>query len=321
MAVVTRIGLLFLLPLAAWAGTSADYSVDPTALDGGGALASSAAYTINPSTAPGAVGASANYVVRSGYAGLLLDLAGIAIDEPSSPMTLNERATLQLAVSEVYDDGTKKSLPVESVTWSAQSGPITGVNATGLVTAGSVYQNTSAVAQAALGNISDTVSLSVINTGLDDFAPYATDGLPDTWQVQYFGESETRCGPAMDYDGDGVVNLHEFAFGSDPSLPSAGFVQWNGNTTITAGSPMPYVFQSGTGTFSYSAAFSRRKDYAAWGISYAVEFSADLITWRASTSTPTVLADDGAVQAVYVPYMTFVNGKKATFFRVKVQTQ
>jgi hypothetical protein len=24
---------------------------------------------------------------------------------------------------------------------------------------------------------------------------------------------------------------------------------------------------------------------------------------------------------VYVPYMTFVNGKKATFFRVKVQTQ
>jgi hypothetical protein len=190
-----------------------------------------------------------------------------------------------------------------------------------LVTAGSVYQNTSAVAQAALGNFSDIVGLSVINTGLDDFAPYATDGLPDTWQVQYFGESSTRGGRAVDYDGDGVVNLHEFAFGTNPSLPSAGFVQWSGNAAITAGSPIPYVFQSGTGTFSYRAAFSRRKDYAAMGISYAVEFSGDLITWRASTSTPTVLADDGTVQAVYVPYMTFVNGKKATFFRVKVQTQ
>ena len=84
---------------------------------------------------------------------------------------------------------------------------------------------------------------------------------------------------------------------------------------------MPYVFQSGTGTFSYRAAFSRRKDFDTLGISYAVEFSGDLITWGASTSTPTVLADDGTVQAVYVPYMTFVNGKKATFFRVKVQTQ
>jgi hypothetical protein len=145
--------------------------------------------------------------------------------------------------------------------------------------------------------------------------------LPDAWQVQYFGESSTRGGRAVDYDGDGVVNLHEFAFGTNPSLPSAGFVQWSGNTAITAGSPIPYVFQSGTGTFSYRAAFSRRKDYAAMGISYAVEFSGDLITWRASTSTPTVLADDGTVQAVYVPYMTFVNGKKATFFRVKVQTQ
>jgi hypothetical protein len=321
MAVVTRICFLFLLPLAAWAGTSADYSIDPTVLDGGGALASSAAYTVNPSTGLGAVGASANYALRSGYAGQLLDLLDITIAEPSSPMTLNERATLQLAVTANCDDATKAVLSANDVTWSVQSGPLAGVNASGLVTAGSVYQDTAAVARAAMGNISDTVSLSVINTGLDDFAPYATDGLPDTWQVQYFGESSTRGGRAVDYDNDGVVNLLEFAFGTDPSQASGGSLQWSGNTAITAGSPIPYVSQSGTGTFSYRAAFSRRKDYAAWGISYAVEFSGDLITWKTSTSTPTVLADDGTAQAVYVPYMTFVNGKKATFFRVKVQTQ
>jgi hypothetical protein len=107
MAVETHICFLFLLPLAAWAGTSADYSIDPTALDGGGALASSAAYTFNPSTAPGVAGASANYALRSGYAGQLLDLVGIAIDEPASPMTLNERAALQLAVTATCDDATK----------------------------------------------------------------------------------------------------------------------------------------------------------------------------------------------------------------------
>ncbi len=323
MAVETRICFLFLLPLAVWAGTSADYSIDPTALDGGGALASSAAYTFNPSTAPGVAGASANYALRSGYAGQLLDLVGIAIDEPASPMTLNERAALQLAVTATCDDATKAVLSADDVTWSVQSGPLAGVNATGLVTAGSVYQNTAAVARAALGNISDTVSLSVINTGLDDFAPYAADGLPDIWQVQSFGESGTLGGPAMDYDGDGVINLHEFAFGSDPTLSSAGFVRWSGATSITPGLPIPYVFQSGTGTFSYRAAFSRRKDYAALGLSYVVEFSGDLSTWKASpsTSTPTVLADSGTVQVVYVPYLIFVNGKKANFFRVKVQTQ
>jgi len=321
MAVVTRIGFLFLLPLAAWAGTSADYSIDPAVLDGGGALASSAAYTVNPSTGLGAVGASANYALRSGYAGQLLDLLDITSAEPSSPMTLNERATLQLAVTANCDDATKAVLSANDVTWSVQSGPLAGVNATGLVTAGSVYQNAAAVARAALGNFSDTVGLSVINTGLDDFAPYATDGLPDTWQVQYFGESGTLGGPTVDYDNDGVVNLLEFAFGSNPSLSSGGFVRWSGTTSITAGSPMPYGFQSDPSTFSYRAVFSRRKDFDTLGISYAVEFSGDLITWGASTSTPTVLADDGTVQAVYVPYMTFVNGKKATFFRVKVQTQ
>jgi hypothetical protein len=247
----------------------------------------------------------------------------ITIAEPSSPMTLNERATLQLAVTANCDDATKAVLSANDVTWSVQSGPLAGVNASGLVTAGSVYQNTAAVARAALGNISDTVSLSVINTGLDDFAPYAADGLPDIWQVQSFGESGTLGGPAMDYDGDGVINLHEFAFGTDPALPSAGFVRWSGATSITPGLPIPYVFQSGTGTFSYRAAFSRRKDYAALGLSYVVEFSGDLSTWKASpsTSTPTVLADSGTVQVVYVPYLIFVNGKKANFFRVKVQTQ
>ena len=117
MAVETHICFLFLLPLAAWAGTSADYSIDPTALDGGGALASSAAYTFNPSTAPGVAGASANYALRSGYAGQLLDLVGIAIDEPASPMTLNERATLQLAVPATCDDAvsyTPLTLPTKT---------------------------------------------------------------------------------------------------------------------------------------------------------------------------------------------------------------
>ena len=118
----------------------------------------------------------------------------------------------------------------------------------------------------------------------------------------------------MDSDNDGVVNLLEFAYGTDPSQALGGSVQWSGSSLITAGSPIPYVFQGGTGTFSYRAAFSRRKDYSSHGLSYTVEFSADLNTWKASSVAPTILADDGMVQVVSVPYPVFVNGKKATFW-------
>lgn len=321
MDVVARIYLLFLLPLTAWAGSSADYSIDPTVFDGGGALASSAAYTLNPSIAPGAAGSSTNFTLRSGYAGQLLELVSIHIEKPSSPITINENATLQLEVTANYDDTSRTSLTANDLVWSAASGTIESIDPSGLLTAGSVYQDTVTTVRVSSGGMFNEFDLTVSNIGSDDFGPYASDGLPDTWQVQYFGESSTRGGSNMDFDNDSVINLLEFAFSTDPSQPTGGSVQWSGSSLITAGSPIPYVFQGGPGTFSYRAAFSRRKDYALHGLSYSVEFSADLNTWRASTVAPTILADDGAVQVVYVPYLVFVNGRKATFFRVGVQNQ
>jgi hypothetical protein len=321
MAAVIRIGFLLFLSHVAWAGTSVDYTIDPTVLDGGGALASSAAYTLNPSTAPGAAGSSTNYTLRSGYAGQLLEIVSIQIENLSSPLTMNERATLQLEVSAIYDDTSRAILADNDLVWSEESGRIESIDPSGLLTAGSVYQDTVTTVRASSGGMFDEFDLTILNIGSDDFGPYASDGLPDTWQVGYFGESSIQGGPNMDFDNDGVINLLEFAFGTDPSQASGGSVQWSGSSVITAGSPIPYVFQGGPGTFSYRAAFSRRKDYALHGLSYSVEFSADLNTWRASTVAPTILADDGAVQVVYVPYLVFVNGRKATFFRVGVQNQ
>ena len=318
---MTRIGFLLLLPLAAWAGSSANYTIDPAVLDGGGAAGSSADYTLNPSAAPGAAGSSTNYTLRSGYAGQLFERVSIYIEKPSSAITINERASLQLDVSAIYDDASRAILAANDLVWSAASGTIESIDPFGLLTAGSVYQNTATTVRATSGGMFDELDFTVVNTGSDDFAPYATDGLPDTWQVQYFGESSNLGGSNMDFDNDGVINLLEFAYGTDPSQASGGSVQWSGSSLITAGSPIPYVFQGGTGTFSYRAAFSRRKDYSLHGLTYTVEFSADLNTWKASTAAPTVLADDGSVQVVYVPYLVFVNGRKATFFRVGVQNQ
>lgn len=305
------------MPLAAQGGTSADYSISPVVLDGGGVTASSEAYTVNPSIGAGGAGASADYAFRDGYAGQLHEVTGIAIDAPSSPLTLDERATRQLGATAIHDDASRTALTADQVDWSVQSGPLASIDSGGLVTAASVYRNALAVARASYGVFSATGEITVVNTGVDDFAPYAADGFEDSWQVRHFGEAGTFGGAASNPDSDGLDNLQEFAFGTDPTLASGDSVRWSGSTLEATGLPVPYAFKSSSG-FAFRAVFSRRRDFAAFGLSYTVEFSADLFTWRASTATPSVLADDGQFQVVSVPYPFFVNGRKATYFRVKV---
>ena len=67
-----------------------------------------------------------------------------------------------------------------------------------------------------------------------------------------------------------------------------------------------------------SARFVQRKDAALAGLTYTVEFSADVTTWSASVTAPTVLADDGTYQIMGVPYPPLVNGAQARFSRVRV---
>lgn len=57
-----------------------------------------------------------------------------------------------------------------------------------------------------------------------------SDGLPDTWELQYFGDlNQTADG---DFDGDGLTNLQEYQGGTDPTeAPScypvpSGLVSW-----------------------------------------------------------------------------------------------
>lgn len=47
------------------------------------------------------------------------------------------------------------------------------------------------------------------------------DGLPDAWQMQYFGcVTCPQAAPGADPDGDGFTNLQEFEAGTNPTLPS-----------------------------------------------------------------------------------------------------
>ena len=68
------------------------------------------------------------------------------------------------------------------------------------------------------------------------------------------------------------------------------------------------------------AAFGRRKDYVTAGLTYTVQFSNDLATWVADWTTPTVIADDGEIQIVTVPYPSVPDGRTTSFFKVIVTT-
>lgn len=96
-------------------------------------------------------------------------------------------------------------------------------------------------------------------------------------------------------------------------------VRQAGSSFWVGGSPNVQV-QNIPNSVDFRALFGRRKDHAAAGLTYTVQFSADLVTWQTSTATPTVIADDGVIEACTVPYPFFINGMKARFFQIRVST-
>jgi len=223
-----RLALLaVLLPAAALGGSrnSAAYFIAADAADSGGQRTTSANYTND-----GSVGliagisavATPEEVAKHGYVGQLYDVIGFSIG--ASPATVNEGGTLQLRAGRLLDDMTTLALPVASVAWSVLSGPLTGINASGVATAGIVYQNTAATAKGVFEGNTATLALTVLNSNPDNFGAYGGDGLDDAWQVQYFGQPpNANAGPTVDFDGDGQNNLFECIAGLSPTDPSSRF--------------------------------------------------------------------------------------------------
>jgi len=145
-------------------------------------------------------------------------------------------------------------------------------------------------------------------------APY------DIW-AQAKGLDDNNNGVNQDPDGDGLTNLQEFAFGTDPTVYSSAGIVYNSTDVTTPGSPK-MIEDGGT----YYAVFGRRTDYATAGITYTVQFSADLSSgnWTTSTDIPTDLTSTsaGIIHAVEVPFPGLIHSasgdQKARFFRVGI---
>jgi hypothetical protein len=110
----------------------------------------------------------------------------------------------------------------------------------------------------------------------DDFN---NDGLPDCWEIQYFGSIYTY-GANSDPDGDGLSNLQEFQLGTDPTEP---------NTTLNR-MVLPTFYPDGTFGFSSVGVLFQQ---------YRVQSSSTL--FAGSWTDVTNFVQLSPVQAVIVP--------------------
>ena len=92
------------------------------------------------------------------------------------------------------------------------------------------------------------------------------------------------------------------------------------NGTIHHGLPALWREDTPTGV-EFRAVFGRRIDYLAAGLTYTVEFSADLVTWESIVSEPVpdLLDWDAEIEVVSVPYPSALStGAKPQYFHIVV---
>jgi len=117
-------------------------------------------------------------------------------------------------------------------------------------------------------------------------ASATTASLYDTWSGGGFDKPFTDTAPTSNPDGDGMNNLMEFAFGTDPTLNDTRSLVADGTVN---GLPIP-LYNDANAKFDFL--FVRRKDYLAAGITYTPQFSSDLGSFDLSPDgTPTIVVE------------------------------
>ena len=214
---------ILLVLLAFCSTTFASSTVTTSSLDGGGLHASSANYAIDSSVGGiGGTSSGGNISTMPGSVGQLTEIVSISVT--STPDIVNEDATSQFSATATFDDNSVSVLAGSDVTWASASYPLASIDSNGLATASSVYATTNGVFSGFYLGSSSTGLVAVIDSNPDNFGSYAGDGIPDSWQVQYFGTNNPNAAPGIDADGTGQNNLFKYTAGLDPTNPASVFV-------------------------------------------------------------------------------------------------
>lgn len=154
----------------------------------------------------------------------------------------------------------------------------------------------------------------------DDGLPGSSlDPSPNSFRLNYpqtpFQSWATQNGLPPDPAADSGSHLIHFASGLNPDGNPAGPVIVADGMISRRGLPslLPASLPQGT---DFGALFGRRKNS---GLTYQVQFSADLSDWMAAQAVPLVLADDGVMEACLVRFPDLLgNGQSPRFFRLSV---
>ncbi len=202
-----------LLSNSAWSGTTA-----LSTLDGGGQRTISPNYTMNGSIC-GISGISTAVspalTMKCGYIGQLYNVTSLVVT--AMPAPVSENSNCQLNATAALDDGTVLVVAGSNVSWGVASYPIASIDADGLATCATVYTDTTGTVSGYYLGASNTLTLLVLDTNHDNFGIYANDGIPDGWQVQYFGTNNPEGIASADADGTGQNNLFKYLAGLNPT--------------------------------------------------------------------------------------------------------
>lgn len=153
--------------------------------------------------------------------------------------------------------------------------------------------------------VSASFDVALTGRGLTNYEAAAQEaGLPPAAE---------NSDPHEDYDGDGVPNMLELAFGTPATTPGGGALSLSGGSITSNGQPIIMKDSGGM-----HAVYLRRRDAASLGITYSLQFSANLGLWEVGSGVVTVIAQDSTHEAVSVPFPANVAGQPARFFRVTV---
>jgi len=155
-------------------------------------------------------------------------------------------------------------------------------------------------------------------SGLEPSVTVQNTGAVDTylhWQKLH-QLSGNGSGQAEDFDGDGITNLLEFAFGTNPKAGSRTLVATSGGTILTLGLPDLQVIGSGDQR-RIKATFVRRVADAS-GMTCMASFGDAPLTLSPAASGTSVIATDGTYEVVTVEDQIAVPASERRFGAVNV---
>lgn len=273
--------------------TSANYSITTDSMSSGGSHATSANYSSDGSlggVAGISTAASPAESLKAGYIAQLTEVTAVQL--AAAPASINEATTGQLSATATLDDATTAVLLGGDLTWSVLSGPVSSISSSGVAAAANVYQTTTATVQGSFRGVNGTLALSIVNVGTDDLGIYASDGIPDVWQVQYFGTNNLRGIATADATGTGQNNLFKYTAGLNPTDPASRL--------------LTNVGGSGAHTITINPRLTDR--------TYTVQFSTTLAPNSWQTLTGATIQDNGQTRTVTDPD----GAAQRKFYRVQV---